>query len=271
MAGSSAFRPRDCFDPAGYSAGNQQAEPRNISADLTKSAIPDRSVRVKPTAESVRFLNEEVRAPRGLREVDSIDFPSETGALIELLSEEWEGSTLPGYGGNYYGWTRLWVSPGGWTSSPEGDEFIRIAENQYAPCAIVLRRDGRVGVSWSGEYTDMFAGFTEFVETMALWSTLRGWTVLRGFGLRYFDAVEFVSRGRSSSVTGGSLTRWTRFDDAVVMEEPFLTGDPDRPPRVHVVVADRALLAGSDFVGSLPYPSLSTLGQGFPERPARWV
>ncbi|MDQ0931372.1 hypothetical protein [Streptomyces turgidiscabies] len=226
---------------------------------------------MKPTAESVRFLNEEVRAPRGLREVPSIDFPSETGALIELLSQEWEGCVLPCYGGNYYGWTRISVSPGGWTSSPEGDEFIRIAENHDAPCAIVLRRDGRVGVSWSGEYTDMFADFTEFVETVALWSTLRGWTGLESYGLRYFDAVEFVSRGRTSPVTGGSLTRWTRFDDAVVLEEPFLTGDPDRPPRVHVVVADPALLAGSDFVKSLPYPMFSTLGQGFPELPARWV
>jgi len=226
---------------------------------------------VKPTAESVRFLNEEVRAPRGLREVPSIDFPSETGALIELLSEEWEGCVLPCYGGNYYGWTRISVSPGGWTSSPEGDEFIRIAENHDAPCAIVLRRDGRIGVSWSGEYTDMFADFAEFVETVALWSTMRGWTAVESYGLRYSDAVEFVSRGRTRPVTGGSLTRWTRFDDAVVLEEPFLTGDPDRPPRVHVVVADPALLAGSDFVKSLPYPSFSTLGQEFPELPSRWV
>lgn len=226
---------------------------------------------MKPTAESVQFLNEEVRAPRGLREVPWIDFPSETGALIELLSDEWEGCVLPCYGGNYYGWTRLSVSPGGWTSSPEGDEFIRIAENHDAPCAIVLRRDGRVGVSWSGEYTDMFASFTEFVEMAALWSTLRGWTILESFGLRFFDAVEFVSRRRTRPVTGGSLTRWTRFDDAVVLEEPFLTGDPDRPPRVHVVVADPALLAGSDFVGSLQYPRFSTIGQGFPELPARWV
>lgn len=226
---------------------------------------------MKPTAESVRFFNEEVHAPRGLPEADSIDFPSETGELIELLSEAWEGCVLPCYGGNYYGWTRLSVSPGGWTTSPEGDEFIRIAENHDLPCAIVLRRDGRVGVSWSGEYTDMFAGFTEFVETAALWSTLRDWTVLQGFGLRYSDAVEFVSRGRTRPVTGGSRTRWTRFDDAVVLEEPFLTGDPDRPPRVHLVVADPALLAGSGLVASLPYPTISTIGQGFPELPARWA
>lgn len=226
---------------------------------------------MKPTAESVRFFNEEVHAPRGLPEADSIDFPSETGELIELLSEAWEGCVLPCYGGNYYGWTRLSVSPGGWTTSSEGDEFIRIAENHDLPCAIVLRRDGRVGVSWSGEYTDMFAGFTEFVETAALWSTLRDWTVLQGFGLRYSDAVEFVSRGRTRPVTGGSRTRWTRFDDAVVLEEPFLTGDPDRPPRVHLVVADPALLAGSGLVASLPYPTISTIGQGFPELPARWA
>lgn len=226
---------------------------------------------MKPTAESVRFFNEEVHAPRGLPEADSIDFPSETGELIELLSEAWEGCVLPCYGGNYYGWTRLSVSPGGWTTSPEGDEFIRIAENHDLPCAIVLRRDGRVGVSWSGEYTDMFAGFTEFVETAALWSTLRDWTVLQGFGLRYSDAVEFVSRGRTRPVTGGSRTRWTRFDDAVVLEEPFLTGDPDRPPRVHLAVADPALLAGSGLVASLPYPTISTIGQGFPELPARWA
>ncbi|WP_069766808.1 hypothetical protein [Streptomyces sp. LUP30] len=226
---------------------------------------------MKPTAESVRFFNEEVHAPRGLPEADSIDFPSETGELIELLSEAWEGCVLPCYGGNYYGWTRLSVSPGGWTTSSEGDEFIRIAENDDLPCAIVLRRDGRVGVSWSGEYTDMFAGFTEFVETVALWSTLRDWTVLQGFGLRYSDAVEFVSRGRTRPVTGGSRTRWTRFDDAVVLEEPFLTGDPDRPPRVHLVVADPALLAGSGLVASLPYPTISTIGQGFPELPARWA
>jgi len=86
--------------------------------------------------------------------------------------------------------------------------------------------------------------------------------------------VASISELRSTlpaAVPGGSLTRWTRFDDAVVLEEPFLTGDPDRPPRVHVVVADPALLAGSDFVKSLPYPIFSTLGQGFPELPARWV
>ncbi|MEV7277542.1 hypothetical protein [Streptomyces sp. NPDC093111] len=226
---------------------------------------------MKPTAESVRFLNEHVRAPRGLRALTSIAFPSETGALIDVLTEEWEGCVLPCYGGNYHGWNRLAVSPGGWTSSPSGDEFVRVAENHDLPCAIVLRRDGRVGVSWNGEYTDMFAGFTEFVETVALWSTLRGWTALTGFGLRYDDAVEFVSEGRSRPVTGGSLTRWTRFDDAVVLEEPFLTGDPDRPPRVHLVVADPAPLAGSDLVGSLPRPLVSTVGQEFPELPARWV
>ncbi|MGW7357393.1 hypothetical protein ACWGI0_12370 [Streptomyces sp. NPDC054802] len=226
---------------------------------------------MKPSAESVRFLNEEVRAPRGLPQTGSIDFPSEAGELIDLLTEEWEGITLPGYGGNYYGWTRFSVSRDGWTSSPHGDEFIRIGENQYAPCAIVLRRDGRVGVSWSGEYTDMFASFTEFVESVAQWSMLRGWTGLQGFGLRYSDAVEFVSRGRTRPVTGGTLTRWTRFDDAVAVEEPFLNGDSDRPRRVHVVVADPALLAGSDLVASLPLPSFSTIGQGFPELPARWI
>ncbi|MGW7428293.1 hypothetical protein ACWGIN_01960 [Streptomyces sp. NPDC054861] len=226
---------------------------------------------MKPSAESVRFLNDEVRAPRGLPGAGSIDFPAKAEELIELLTEEWEGTTLPCYGGNYYGWIRLSVSRDGWMSSLSGDEFIRIGEAQNAPCAIVLRRDGRVGVSWSDEYTDMFAGFTEFVDSVALWSTLRGWTGLQGFGLQYTDAVEFVSRGRPRPLTGGSLTRWTRFDDAVVLEEPFLTGDPGRPPRVHVVVADPALLVGSDLVGSLPYPSFSTIGQGFPELPARWI
>ncbi|WP_017238223.1 hypothetical protein [Streptomyces sp. SS] len=117
----------------------------------------------------------------------------------------------------------------------------------------------------------MFANFTEFVEMVALWSTLRGWTVLESFGLRYSDAVEFVARGRARPVTGGSLTEWVRFDDAVALKEPFLTGDPARPPRVHVAVADAALLAGSDFVGSLPYPIFSTIGQDFPDLPARWV
>ncbi|MET9953439.1 hypothetical protein ABZ135_18070 [Streptomyces sp. NPDC006339] len=225
---------------------------------------------MKPTAESVRFLNEEARAPHRLPEAGSIDFPSEAGMLVELLVEGWEGVTLPGYGGNYYGWTRLSVSRDGWASSPDGDEFIRIGEHQNAPCAIVLHRDGRVGVSWSGEYTDMFAGFMEFVESLALWSTLRGWTVLSGFGLQYSEAVDFISRGRLRPVTVGSLTRWTRFDDVAVLEEPFLTGDPGRPPRVYVMAANPALLMGSDLVGSLPYPSISTIGQGFPEPPERW-
>ncbi|MFF6874492.1 hypothetical protein ACFY9S_04000 [Streptomyces sp. NPDC012474] len=126
------------------------------------------------TAESVRFLNEEVRAPRGLPEVDSIEFQSEAGDLVELLMEEGEGCTLPCYGGNYYGWTLLSVSRNGWTSSPDGDEFIHIAENQDAPCAIVLRRDRRVGVSWTGEYLDMFADFAECVEPVTLWSTMQG-------------------------------------------------------------------------------------------------
>ncbi|GAA2773859.1 hypothetical protein GCM10019017_17640 [Streptomyces showdoensis] len=207
-----------------------------------------------------------------------VDFASSPRSTSRPRRERWSNcsrrsgraASSPATGGNYLGWNRLSVSPGGWTSSPEGDEFIRFAENHDLACAIVLRRDGRVGVSWSGEYTDMFAGFTEFVETVALWSTLRGWTVLTGFGLRYADAVEFVSRGRTRPMTGGSLTRWTRFDDAVVLEEPFLTGDPDRPPRVHLVVADPTPLTGSDLVGSLPYPMVSTVGEGFPGLPAGW-
>lgn len=223
------------------------------------------------TAESVRFLNEEVRAPRGLPEVDSIEFLSEAGDLVELLMEEWEGSTLPCYGGNYYGWTLLSVSRNGWMSSPDGDEFIRIAENQYAPCAIVLRRDGRVGVSWSGEYLDMFADFAEFMETVTLWSTMRGWTAMESAGLRFSDAVEVISRGRLHPVTGGSITRWVRFDDAAVLEEPYLTGSSGRPPRIHVVVADPELPARSGFVESDPHAKFSTVGRGFPDLPPRWV
>ncbi|MFD4907604.1 hypothetical protein [Kitasatospora purpeofusca] len=117
----------------------------------------------------------------------------------------------------------------------------------------------------------MFARFTEFVAMVALSSTLRGWTALESFGLRYSEAVEFVSRGRTRPVTSGSLTRWMRFNDAAVLEELFLTGDPNRPPRVHIVVADSAPLADSDFIGSLPYPRFSTIGQDHPEIPTRWV
>jgi hypothetical protein len=43
----------------------------------------------------------------------------------------------PGNGGNHYGWTRISVASGDWSACPDGNEFIRIAENHDAPCAIV--------------------------------------------------------------------------------------------------------------------------------------
>ncbi len=70
-------------------------------------------------------------------------------------------------------------------------------------------------------------------------------------------------------MTGGSITRWVRFDDVAVLEEPFLTSSPGRPPQIHVVVADPELPALSGLVESDPYARFSTIGLGFPNsRPA---
>ncbi len=218
----------------------------------------------------VAFLAEEAMSPFGARRCAPLDLPSDTNGLVEALKGDWDGVLIPGYGGNYFGWTRIAVSGRGWVTSPDGDEFIRIAENEQAPCAIVLHRDGRVGVSWSGEYTDMFSGLPEFLSLLAVWSEAKGWVAVRVAARPVCEVVAQAAGGRTAVDTGGSLTRWTSFGDLIVIEEPLLSGFPEDDPVVHVLIGGRDIPAAPGASEYGPYAQ-EIVGHGFPGIPPRWI
>jgi hypothetical protein len=216
------------------------------------------------------FITAEAFVPSGHDALRSIEDTSDTDELVAALRGPWLGVMIPSYGGNYFGWTRFSAAEAQWVSRG-GDEFVRIAENQNAPCALVLHRSGRVGVSWNGEYTDMFVDLAEFVEAAAVWSTAQRWTCYKRLSQPADGIVTRIGQLIPVRYQGGSLTRWTCFDGIVVIEEPYLTGLRDRPPRVHLLAADTRLDMASEIVATEPHVSQELVGRDFPSIPHRWI
>jgi hypothetical protein len=56
-----------------------------------------------------------------------------------------------------------------------GVEIFRCGVHHAIQCAIVASIDGRLGCSWSGEFTPLFDSVELFIENAAAWATVQGW------------------------------------------------------------------------------------------------
>lgn len=223
------------------------------------------------------FLSKEIR------DTSKADGPLEADILsVEQgrVGGPFKGVVIPVYGGDLYGWCCIGTRRPIVHTTPNGLTLINVAEHTDAQCAIAMSGDGRIGVSWSGEFLPRYSHMTHFLEAIAMWSDLLGW--------RYVDIVQSEPEQVLRRIPGcqlipeasGEYVRWWMSDEYAVFSEPRLA-DPVVSPLVHVTVIAKTGVRAEMLVsklrqeipGSRPEFFLRTIravGEGHPEVPMIW-
>lgn len=174
------------------------------------------------------------------------------------------GLVFPMYGGDLRGWCRIGAFNPAVQHASNGPSMIRVAEHSSAQCALVMALDGRVGVSWTGEFLTRYSHLTHVLESAAVWADVLGW--------QYADAIhsdpEAVLRvlpdARLIAEASGEHVRWWHGDGYAIYSEIQLTASPGSLPMTLILAQDGRRSAAlreplqSQVDGSRPSYFLST-------------
>jgi hypothetical protein len=190
------------------------------------------------------------------------------------------GAVVPVYGGDLYGWCCIGTRRPVARLASDGLTLVKVAEHAEAQCAIVMSADGRIGVSWSGEFLPRYSHMTHFLEATAAWSGVLGW--------RYADVVQselepvfrVIPRCELIPEASGEYVRWWANEEYAVYGEPRLA-DPAVSPALRVTVMARTESQAQalsrrlrdEVPGKRPEFFLKSdpvIGDGYPELPGIW-
>jgi hypothetical protein len=189
------------------------------------------------------------------------------------------GVAVPVLGGDLFGWYCVGAGePGGWTTA-DGIAVSRFGEHSDAQCALVTAADGRVGVSWSGEFLPRYSDLRHLLEASALWASFVGWAYADVARVEPEQVIDALPGSRLAPEASGAYVRWWRGPDHAVYAEPRLTETAGKIATVSVLARTgdhaRALreTLRSAVAGERPETFTATIariGEESPEPPERW-
>jgi hypothetical protein len=151
---------------------------------------------------------------------EAADHDTSADARVEEILR---GVVLPVFGGDLYGWYRIGADQAdGWTT-PDGVPVARIAEHDTAQCALVMALDGRIGVSWSGEFLPRYSHLNHLVEATAMWASFLDWEYADALRCNAGQVVSALAGSDLVPEASGEYVRWWRAADHAVYAEPRLT------------------------------------------------
>ncbi|GAA1030050.1 hypothetical protein GCM10009557_20710 [Virgisporangium ochraceum] len=101
------------------------------------------------------------------------DLSADVLRAAELFDLTYRDTTVLSLGGPLEGEVRL-GSAGVWRTC-DGLEVFRCGDHPTLQAAVVASVDGRIGSSWSGEFTALFNSVELFIANAAAWETVRTW------------------------------------------------------------------------------------------------
>jgi hypothetical protein len=195
------------------------------------------------------------------------------------LGDEVKGCVFPIYGGDLRGDWCLWGRRQRYEAISESS-ISKVGELASAQCAIVMSADGRIGFSWSTEFLPRYSHSVHFLESMAVWQTVLGWTYADIVRLDSVEPVlQHVRDCRLVQEASGEHVRWWVGDEYAVYAEPRAASPTDKPLNISVLArttqnahAMKKVLS-SEVHGHRPDYLLGTLvsiGENFPMPPSSW-
>lgn len=161
------------------------------------------------------------------------------------------GLVFPIHGGDLRGWCRVGALKPVMMRASNGPSIIKVAEHNDAQCAIVMAIDGRIGVSWSGEFLPRYSHMTHMIESAAVWSMLLGWYHADAVRSEPEKVLRFLPRSRLIAEASGEHIRWWLGEDCVIYSETQLTAGPGTLPTVVVLAQDDKQATGlGDYLQS---------------------
>ena len=176
--------------------------------------------------------------------------------VAELFEAQYGGLEVTVLGGVLEGKIRFGVGPSDavWRDR-QGVQMFRCASHPTLQCTIVSAVDGRLGCSWSREFTPLFDSVEVFLRDAAMWRVLQGWTYVAVGAL---DPARAADLGLSPEGPGKGISWWTS-PDVVMVAHPYLNPARSPDPQVFVLARNetvkdrvRTRLAASG-VGELPF------------------
>jgi hypothetical protein len=186
------------------------------------------------------------------------DFSADGLRAAELFDRTYRDTTIVSLGGPLEGTVRLGTD-GMWRTA-EGLEVFRCGHHPTLQAAVVAAVDGRIGSSWTWEFTPLFDSVDLFVANAAAWNELRNWRYV-AVGDVPLDLVrDLVVDMSVDAAATGALTAWWRAPDHVVTAQQRV--NPGRGPHPDVSVLARTHGAAEELRRRLAaagaHPSLFT-------------
>ena len=219
------------------------------------------------SAEEALPLDSWVRAPDIASEWEGL---AEARRIASVFDDSYRGISVLSLGGPLKGAVRLGVygvRPV-WRTE-QGMIVFRCGIHPTIQCAVVTSVDGRLGCSWTSEFSPLFDSIQLYIENAAAWAVVQGWRyvavgdVITSSVLSVFDELSV-----DPLVSGGLAAWWIAADHAMVTQQrlnPAIGGRPQisilaRTPAAKEQARSRLVKTGidplafqtADFIGRVP-------------------
>jgi hypothetical protein len=170
-----------------------------------------------------------------LAESDWDDFARVRQSAI-MFDLDYRGLSVVSLGGPLEGKLRLGVNGARpiWRTR-QGQGIFRCGSHAGIQCAVVSSVDGRVGCSWSGEFTPLFDSMRLALENAAAWGSMQGWKYVVVEDAASSSMVDLFDDITSDDAASGELSAWWIGDDHAVVAQQYLNPSRSAHPQVSVL------------------------------------
>ena len=172
----------------------------------------------------------------GLAEVVADDDLAMAGQAAIAFDLAYRGLSVVSLGGPLEGEVRLGVNGRRPVrNAGPGLTVFRCASHPTIQCSIVSTVDGRIGCSWSNEFTPLFDSVGHFLENAAAWGNVQGWRYVAVGDVARESVVHVLGDIDVVVPASGEMSGWWVGSDIAVVFQQYLNPSRSRHPQVFVL------------------------------------
>jgi hypothetical protein len=173
---------------------------------------------------------------------------------MAAFDRRYRGISVLSYGGPLEGEVRLGIDGDRpiWRT-PDGLEVCRFGRHPAIQCAVVISIDGRLGCSWTGEFTPLFDSVVLFIENAAAWAAVRSWRYVAVGDVSVEVVLDRLDSMTVDASASGRLATWWASPDCAMTAQRWLNPGRGSDPQVCVLARTRVAFDESRRrLGGLP-------------------